>query len=544
MDATTSGTDTFQYRKIPDQSVNALVTSSPRSFQRQQRHCFGDATPGEFPLSANPSIVLHVLTGCNLDPQDLAKLEARTLFLFKKATCSFFRQPADFAPDNELSLAELAALDMCHKRAIFKPMSEDERQALKHKCGGSWKLVLRFFIAGEACTRREKSQAIAGPGHSIAVTSKGTVYSFGSNSSGQLGHGTMEEDWRPRPIRSLQGIRIIQAAAGAGRTMLISDAGQVYAIGKDSFGEAEYGAQGINVVNTPQLVDSLKNIFVVQAAIGNFFTAVLSREGRVYTFSWGNENKIGHQTEPNDLDPHPLLGALENIPVVQIAAGYCYLLALACQPSGMSVYSVGCGLGGKLGHGTRTDEKLPRLIEQFRTLNIQPAVVAAGAWHAAVVGSDGRVCTWGWGRYGCLGHGNEDCESVPKVVESLSKVKAVHVATGDYTTFVVSDEGNVYSFGCGESSSLGHNTAAADEQGNRHTNVLSPEMVTSLKQVNERVVQISLTNSIYWNAHTFALTESGKLFAFGAGDKGQLGVELVSNQAERANPERVDVDLS
>lgn len=117
--------------------------------------------------------------------------------------------------------------------------------------------------------------------------------------------------------------------------MLISDAGQVYAIGKDSFGEAEYGAQGINVVNTPQLVDSLKNIFVVQAAIGNFFTAVLSREGRVYTFSWGNENKIGHQTEPNDLDPHPLLGALENIPVVQIAAGYCYLLALACQPSGM-----------------------------------------------------------------------------------------------------------------------------------------------------------------------------------------------------------------
>lgn len=119
-----------------------------------------------------------------------------------QATCSFFRQPADFAPDNELSLAELAALDMCHKRAIFKPMSEDERQGLKQKCGGSWKLVLRFFIAGEACTRREKSQAIAGPGHSIAVTSNGTVYSFGSNSSGQLGHGTMEEDWRPRPIRS------------------------------------------------------------------------------------------------------------------------------------------------------------------------------------------------------------------------------------------------------------------------------------------------------------------------------------------------------
>uniref|UniRef100_A0A5B6ZZ75 Putative ultraviolet-B receptor UVR8 n=1 Tax=Davidia involucrata TaxID=16924 RepID=A0A5B6ZZ75_DAVIN len=294
-----------------------------------------------------------------------------------QATCSFFRQPANFAPDHELSLSELAALDMCQKRAIFKPMTAEERQDLKQRCGGSWKLVLRFLLAGEACSRREKSHAIAGPGHSIAVTSKGVVYSFGSNSSGQLGHGTTEEEWQPRQIRSLQGIRIIQAAAGAGRTMLISDAGHVYAFGKDSFGEAEYGVQGSKLVTTPQLVESLKNIFVVQAAIGNFFTAVLSREGRVYTFSWGNDARLGHQTEPNDLEPHPLLGALENIPVVQIAAGYCYLLALACQPTGMSVYSVGCGLGGKLGHGTRTDEKYPRLIEQFQTLNLQPVVVAS-----------------------------------------------------------------------------------------------------------------------------------------------------------------------
>ncbi|KAL0372324.1 UNVERIFIED_CONTAM: Ultraviolet-B receptor UVR8 [Sesamum calycinum] len=536
MDATTSGASSVQYHNISEQTIASLVPP-PVTHQRQQRHCFGNATPGEFPLSANPSIVLHFLTGCNLDPQDLAKLEA-------SATCSFFRQPAHFAPDYELSLAELAALDMCQKRAIFKPMTIEQREDLKQRCGGSWKLVLRFLLAGEACSRREKSQAIAGPGHSIAVTSKGAVYSFGSNSSGQLGHGTTDEESRPRLLRSLQGVRIIHAAAGAGRTMLISDAGQVYAFGKDSFGEAEYGAQGNKLVTTPQVVESLKDIFVVQAAIGNFFTAVLSREGRIYTFSWGDESKLGHQTEPNDLEPRPLLGALENIPVVQIAAGYCYLLALACQPGGMSVYSVGCGLGGKLGHGTRTDEKQPRLIEQFRTLNLQPVVVAAGAWHAAVVGKDGRVCTWGWGRYGCLGHGNEDCESVPKVVEALSNVKAVHVATGDYTTFVVSDDGDVYSFGCGESSSLGHNTAAADEQGNRHTNVLSPELVTSLKQVNERVVQISLTNSIYWNAHTFALTDSDKLYAFGAGDKGQLGVELVANQTERANPERVDIDLS
>ncbi|KAI9117068.1 hypothetical protein K1719_012067 [Acacia pycnantha] len=535
MDATTSGTPTLQYHSIPDQPATAIVATPLQTFQRQQRHCYGNSSPGEFPLSAShPHIVLHVLTACNLDPEDFARLEA---------TCSFFRQPADFYPDLSLSLSELAALDMCKKRAIFKPMTSEQQQELKQLCGGSWKLVLRYLRAGEACCRREKSQAIAGPGHSIAVTSKGVVYSFGSNSSGQLGHGTTEWEWRPQPIRALQGIRIIQAAAGVGRTMLISDSGQVYTFGKDSFGDHEFVAPGANSITTPKLVESLNGIFVVQAAIGNFFTAALSREGRVYTFCWGSDTKLGHHTDPNDQEPHPLLGALEHIPVVQIAAGYCYLLCLACESTGMSVYSVGCGLGGKLGHGSRTDEKQPRLIEQFRLLNLQPMVVAAGAWHAAVVGQDGRVCTWGWGRYGCLGHGNEECELVPKVVEALSNVKAVHVATGDYTTFVVTDNGDVYSFGCGDSASLGHNPGN-DGQGNGHANVLTPEIVTSLKRANERVVQISLTNSVYWNAHTFALTESGKLFTFGAGDKGQLGTQLGEDQTERGEPERVDVDLS
>jgi alpha-tubulin suppressor-like RCC1 family protein len=41
-------------------------------------------------------------------------------------------------------------------------------------------------------------------------------------------------------------------------------------------------------------------------------------------------------------------------------------------------------------------------------------------------------------------------------VEALKDVKAIQVATGDYTTFVVAEDGGVYSFGSGESASLGH----------------------------------------------------------------------------------------
>jgi len=83
MDATTSGTPTIQYHNINDQpvTVTTIVAVPVSTYQRNQRHCFGDLIPGEFPLATNPSIVLHVLTACNLDPQDLAKLEASDIFL-------------------------------------------------------------------------------------------------------------------------------------------------------------------------------------------------------------------------------------------------------------------------------------------------------------------------------------------------------------------------------------------------------------------------------------------------------------------------------
>lgn len=78
MDATASGTPTIQFHhNLPEQPIPTTTITFER---RQQRHCFGDSIPGEFPLAASPHIVLHVLTTCNLDPQDLAKLEASFFF--------------------------------------------------------------------------------------------------------------------------------------------------------------------------------------------------------------------------------------------------------------------------------------------------------------------------------------------------------------------------------------------------------------------------------------------------------------------------------
>jgi alpha-tubulin suppressor-like RCC1 family protein len=80
-------------------------------------------------------------------------------------------------------------------------MNNQEKGRLKQRCGGSWKLVLMYLLIGEKNYHRGKSQVVAGPGHSIAVTAKGDVYSFGANSSGQLGLGNTEGQFEPCLIR-------------------------------------------------------------------------------------------------------------------------------------------------------------------------------------------------------------------------------------------------------------------------------------------------------------------------------------------------------
>ncbi|KAL6634658.1 hypothetical protein ACP70R_027329 [Stipagrostis hirtigluma subsp. patula] len=535
MDATASGTSPMiQFHSIADEPTSH---SSPVCIvARSQRHCYGDGKPGDFPLAVSPSIVLHVLSSCELDPKDLAALEA---------TCTFFSKPASFAPNFALSLPELAAFDMCQKRAMFKLMKQEEQECLKQRCGGSWKLVLSYILVRE----RNSSRVIAGPGHSIVITTNGDVYSFGANCSGQLGLGDTEDKFKPCLIRSLQGIRITQAAVGSKRTMLVADTGSVYAFGKDTFQGAEFfGADdGTNVITTPKIVESLKGVFVVQAAIGGYFSAVLSREGQVYTFSWGKAEKLGHNSDPSDVEPH-LLSGLEDVLVTHISAGNCYLLMLAYQRNGMTVYSVGCGLGGKLGHGCKNNKGVPKLIEHFQALNFKPVAISAGTWHAAALGDDGRVCTWGWGHTGCLGHGDEEYKAVPTIVERLSNVKVVHLSTGEYTTFVVADNGDVYSCGSGEPLNLGFQED--DEADN--ADFSTPSLVDSLKTLKEKVVQISPTNASYWlnsemgqpgQPHTFALTESGKLYGFGGGIKGQLGVKLHEGLERVNTPMRVPLDL-
>ena len=90
------------------------------------------------------------------------------------------------------------------------------------------------------------------------------------------------------------------------------------------------------------------------------------------------------------------------------------------------VFSFGKGMDGRLGHGEEDwDQFRPKQVEALKGRNV--VQVSAGGYHSLVLTESGDVFSFGMGRYGRLGHGDEESQYLPKLVEALKGKKVVEV---------------------------------------------------------------------------------------------------------------------
>jgi len=106
-------------------------------------------------------------------------------------------------------------------------------------------------------------------------------------------------------------------------------------------------------------------------------------------------------------------------------------------PDDGKLYTWGYGSNGRLGHGEEADVLLPTVVTSLKDEKI--VHVACGGCHTAAVTSNGLLYTFGWNHYGQLGHGapcfsGEDLQVVPKIVEGLKSHHVVQVACGEQHT--------------------------------------------------------------------------------------------------------------
>ncbi|CAK9012900.1 Probable E3 ubiquitin-protein ligase HERC3 (HECT domain and RCC1-like domain-containing protein 3) (HECT-type E3 ubiquitin transferase HERC3) [Durusdinium trenchii] len=129
-------------------------------------------------------------------------------------------------------------------------------------------------------------QIAAGAMHCCAVTVTGRVYAWGLNKHGQLGlPDDVEREQLLQPVRVGLSRTVRSASCGVKHSVFVTEAGVVYACGKNSKGQLGLPGKPRAKVSPPRVVEALKDFEspALQAACGEFHTVVLTEDGSVFT---------------------------------------------------------------------------------------------------------------------------------------------------------------------------------------------------------------------------------------------------------------------
>lgn len=140
--------------------------------------------------------------------------------------------------------------------------------------------------------------------------------------------------------------------------------------------------------------------------------------------------------------------------------------------------------------------------------------LACGFEHCAAISNEGAVFTWGYGGSGALGHGNTSSLITPMMIEELIKYSCIYIECGAYHNAVLTTEGDVYVWGRGDVNQLGvpQGELSKDDMG---WVALSPMKL----ECEEKFKGLGCGE-----AHTLLLDVNGCVWSSGWGEDGQLGV--------------------
>lgn len=280
-------------------------------------------------------------------------------------------------------------------------------------------------------------QVSCGSSHTVALLDCNLVASWGRGEDGQLGHGDAEQINTPKAVHSLLDKDISSICCGAEYTLAVSKKHkQVYSWGWGDFGRLGHG--DCSDVFLPQQISFFNNIPIKQVACGDTHTLVATETGELFTFGRNQNGQLGHGNTNDMLSPKQV-DDLKGKVVTSVAAGAEHTVVAT---SDGEVYAWGWGRYGNLGDGERVDRHSPARVHNLDGVPVTN--VACGWRHSAAIDSGGRVFTWGWSKYGQLGHGDQDDRLIACEVSSLSGRPVLQIAGGWRHTMALDQEGTVW----------------------------------------------------------------------------------------------------
>jgi len=412
---------------------------------------------------------------------------------------------------------------------------------------------------GGASAPRFKFLAV-GEAHSAAIDLIGQVWCWGAGSFGRCGHGEEDDNMYPRQVSSMIGKSCCQVALGVCHSLALTARGTIW-----SWGGYLYTGHGeSDDIETARELDAenLKGHAIIEIAAGRFHSMALSGTGDVFSWGSGSMGRLGLGQNISDRKVPEQISNLRGwvketqtrgpcasqswedglkpssfeTPKGQKAQSLESIEVLAC--GGMHSAAVekdgSCWLWGTGEYGQNASPEgqdfwKPVLLAAMDPLSgskIKVLTIGLGLEHCLMISRNLELFAWGRNHHGQLGLGTTKDMSEPTFVAALSKVSAV--AAGEDHSAAITPGGELYTWGNAECGKLGHGSSMI------RSSMGFPKQV----RIENRMKSVSCGAM-----HTAVIGSNGELFTCGAGWFGRLGHGDMDNQYSLKLIETVQPDL-
>lgn len=215
----------------------------------------------------------------------------------------------------------------------------------------------------------------------------------------------------------------------------------------------------------PTLLESLSAHHIVSISAGSNHLMAIDREGQLFAWGCGEQGQLGKRVLERHkllaLRPTlvtPRLGR-HRVKVQRVVCGSYHTLLIAEITSGSALFAMGLNNFGQLALEDHVDRLTPELVDSPPWSGQIPVDAAAGEHHSIILTDDGRVWSCGRADSGQLGIDLADAQqratAIAQPVSTLPGPVRLISAGGNHN-MVVSQEGRLYTWGYGEMHQLGH----------------------------------------------------------------------------------------
>ena len=292
-------------------------------------------------------------------------------------------------------------------------------------------------------------QVAVGGGFVAAVTDGGSLWLWGKNYyNAPIGDNTTTD--RSSPVQTVTGgTTWKQVSCGFGHTAAVKTDGTLWTWGRNYDGQLGDSSPLFGSPRSSPVQTTSRGTSWSRVSCGSYFTAAVKTDGTLWLWGMDTSGQLGDNSATNKTSPVQTVTGGNNWKLV--ACGGSHTAAIKTDGT---LWAWGLGTSGQLGDNTITSKSSPvQTIAGGTTWS----AVSCGDLHTAAVKSDGTLWSWGLGTSGQLGDNTIIRKSSPiQTIAGGTTWSAV--SCGYKATAAIKTDGTLWSWGLGTSGQFGNNS--------------------------------------------------------------------------------------